>query len=246
MAIADQFIGLSEIDVQIKAAEDELAFGPRDIALAEADVKKAEVKLHDAGQISTNMAKQIHTLEIDIDKIKEDINKTKTFQREAKSNKEYQIFKDKIDGEEKKIRGIEDQILGMMEQQENSKAAQKAAQDEVAKAKKELEQEKKEVEATKKKLDAKIVELNKKRQEVVAGIDKEDLEIYERARRSARGKSALAPIRGVVCGACNVKLPSQVINLVMIGKQIINCMSCYRILYVDEHSDTRGDDEDEE
>jgi len=245
MAIVDGLMNLDKIDCKIKDAETELSKGPGDIARAEAAVKSPETRIAAFKEKNTIVAKKIHSIEVDVKAVEEDMEKTKGHQRQAKSNKEYQIFKDKIEQDKAKIDKMEEEILVLMDGQEKDAKETAAAKKELDEAQKTVSRVKKEWSERTKELEAELTTLKTQRKEAVAKVDLEDLGIYERARRQARGKSALSPVRGANCGGCDVRLPAQQLNLVFIGKTLVQCDSCARILYVDEDSDTRKREDEE-
>jgi predicted nucleic acid-binding Zn-ribbon protein len=245
MAIVDGLTNLDKTDCKIKAAETELSKAPGDIARAEAAVKNAEAKISTNKEKNTGAAKKIHGIEVDVKAVEEDMEKTKGHQRLAKSNKEYQIFKDKIEQDKAKIDKLEEDILVLMDGQEKDAKEAAAAKKELDEAQKIVAQVKKEWGERTKELEAELTILRAQRKEAAVKVDPEDLGIYERARRQARGKSALTPVRGMNCGGCDVRLPAQQLNLVFIGKTLVQCDSCARILYVDESSDTRKSEDKE-
>ena len=245
MAVVDGLMNLDKIDCKIREAETEIAKGPGDIARAEAAVKTAEAKIVSFKEKGVGVAKKIHGIEIDVKAVEEDMEKTKGHQRLAKSNKEYQIFKDKIDQDKAKIDKMEEAILALMDDQEKDAKETAAAKKQLDEAQKVLARVKKEWSDRTKELEAELTTLKAQRKEAAAKVDPEDLFIYERARRQARGKSALTPVRGANCGGCDVRLPAQQLNLVFIGKTLVQCDSCARILYADENSDTRKSEDKE-
>ena len=55
---------------------------------------------------------------------------------------------------------------------------------------------------------------------------------YEAVRRGRTSFSALAEVKGMACLGCRTKIPPDVVNQVMKGKEIIVCESCSRLLYI--------------
>ena len=95
MAIVDPLLELGKVDSLIRSANEELAAGPQAVSAAEAEVKKQEELLAAAKTASEEAAKEVHSIEVDISAVEEEIQKTRDYQRQAKSNKEYQIFNEK-------------------------------------------------------------------------------------------------------------------------------------------------------
>ncbi|HHN46922.1 MAG TPA: hypothetical protein ENN09_05720 [Planctomycetes bacterium] len=245
MAIVDGLKALDAIDELVRSAEKELAAGPGAVAAAEAQVQSLENVLAQIKDTGGAIARKMHSLEVDIKAREEDVRKTQEHQRQAKSNKEYQIFREKIEKDRSAIAKIEDEILALMEEQEKISAQASQMKKALADAAAKADETRKAVEKRAAEINAALGELAARRSSSAAAVDPEDMKLYERARRSARGTSALAPLRGAVCGACNVMLTPQTVNLVFIGKDIVTCVSCHRILYADDQTDTRtekGDD----
>lgn len=76
----------------------------------------------------------------------------------------------------------------------------------------------------------KLLEINAKRQKIVSTIDPSFLTNYEKLRAS-RNNLAMVQINEGICQGCFVTIPPQQINEVKMGKEIIRCNSCARILY---------------
>jgi predicted nucleic acid-binding Zn-ribbon protein len=92
-------------------------------------------------------------------------------------------------------------------------------------------------------LDRRISELAAQREQLLGGVEKEILARYERVLKAKDDGVALAPVtiyesvedEGVVkywgCGGCSVKVPAQDVNQVKMGRDMVSCRSCSRILY---------------
>ena len=78
-----------------------------------------------------------------------------------------------------------------------------------------------------------VAELEQRRGEVAARIDPDDLTLYDRIRQMRKGSAVTAVMAGT-CRACARRLTPQLENLVMIGNDLVQCMSCSRILYIDD------------
>jgi len=77
-------------------------------------------------------------------------------------------------------------------------------------------------------LNATKAELETKRAELAKEIPSKELAVYERIVVN-RGQATTKVNKGF-CASCHMKLPPQVHNLVLLGKEMITCPSCDRIL----------------
>ena len=71
--------------------------------------------------------------------------------------------------------------------------------------------------------------LKKDRTSLAAGVDSVELTRYEGLRRSKGGQAIAQVVRGL-CQACRMSLPSQHLQRVRTGRQLVLCNSCGRML----------------
>lgn len=71
--------------------------------------------------------------------------------------------------------------------------------------------------------------LKKDRSSLAAGVDSVELTRYEGLRRSKGGQAIAQVVRGL-CQACRMSLPSQHLQRVRTGRQLVLCNSCGRML----------------
>jgi predicted nucleic acid-binding Zn-ribbon protein len=83
-------------------------------------------------------------------------------------------------------------------------------------------------------------ELAEQEQTLSLDLDPEVLFKFERIIRNKMGKGIVA-IKGGVCTGCNMVLPAQFANSIRIGKEIVFCPYCSRILFFEE-ADQDGED----
>ncbi|HIE27455.1 TPA: hypothetical protein EYP66_09230, partial [Candidatus Poribacteria bacterium] len=95
------------------------------------------------------------------------------------------------------------------------------------------EKQKNDLLSTSEDVDRRIVEWTNKRSLYDNKIDSQLLKIYDEWR-IRRGKSLLALVVDNTCGGCNMTIPPQTINEIRQRKELINCGSCSRILYLPE------------
>lgn len=233
MTVVELLRELDTIDAKADALNERLQEGPRLIEAATQNIKRLHSRIAELKGLEARLAKEAHALEIDAAKHESEAEKLIGYQRQAKSNEEYQLFRERAERERELVSKLEEEALLKMEEQDRHRAERGALLDELKEAEEDLRQKQAQVEATAGELGGQIAQLHQQRAGFVAGVERDDLEIYERVRRSKRGR-ALAPVTGSVCGACFVSLPPQLINLSLVGKSIVQCVSCGRILYVED------------
>ena len=110
-----------------------------------------------------------------------------------------------------------------------------------------IEQQAEEVDLEKARIDQ---ELTKKRKllgslmadegTITPGLDEELLFKFERIIKSKSGVG-IVPIVSGVCTGCNIVLPSHFVNTVRVGREVMFCPDCSRILFCEGEQDWDGD-----
>lgn len=81
-------------------------------------------------------------------------------------------------------------------------------------------------------LDALITQENAVRAEIIALIDSQVIDIYNKTL--SRGVPVLSVLEAGICRECSTRVPPQLANQVVTSKEIINCPRCKRILYTED------------
>lgn len=149
-----------------------------------------------------------------------------------KNNKEFQSLQQEIGNIKADISVIEDELLFLFDGIE-------AAKTRFEEEKKKFEQEKmisdKEKAAIKEKegeLTAALTSYEVKRKELSSDIDPIVLGQYQKILNKW-GRTAVSLIVGEFCGECNMQLRPQIINEASMGRRIVLCENCSRILYAE-------------
>ncbi|MEE9285025.1 MAG: C4-type zinc ribbon domain-containing protein [Dehalococcoidia bacterium] len=127
---------------------------------------------------------------------------------------------------------LEDTVLALMEDVDGARATL----DEQAKAVAELEGQWKESQAhlveEKRRIEAELPQWEARRQQFAASLNEPARRLYERVR-AKKGGQAVARVEGGICTGCRISLPSTLVQRARIGKEVVYCSSCGRILYVE-------------
>jgi len=211
---------MESVPVRIKEWDERFADDQKGLKSAEDEVKAAQVKRKEK--------------EMELQTKEEAIKKLKSQLYQVKTNKEYSAMEKEIGGARADASVLEEEIINYLDKIDelNKKSAE---------AKKVLDTVKKDIDAEKSKLNMELADIKsrlsgieKQRVELASGISKNILSKYNRILGNKNGL-AIVKIKGAACGGCYMNLPPQVINEVKMGKDIICCENCLRILYTDDN-----------
>lgn len=156
----------------------------------------------------------------------------------AKKNDEYQILMKEINQIRSDKSVSEDGLIGLYSKIDEIQVEIKKTAEELQRHQSLVESVKKEVEGKVAEVDEKLGKLTGERQELAKTIDREILKAYERIQAAKPDGIALAEVIDEYCQGCHMSITSQDINLVMMGKDLISCKACSRILYIAETKQT--------
>jgi predicted nucleic acid-binding Zn-ribbon protein len=80
-------------------------------------------------------------------------------------------------------------------------------------------------------LQVRLRALREQRDALIAGIDPEDVAIYQRLRRQKGGR-AVAAVKDGICEGCRMNPPSSQVQRARTGSDLVFCNNCGRILHV--------------
>ena len=204
----------------IQAHENNVQRCKNELAAVEEAAKKARM---------ANDAKQ-HQLRDGEDKIKKLHDQLNT----AKSNREYQVFKEQIAATEMVNSVLADEIIEGLDTLDEFAEKVAATEAQLEKAQTQAELNKAGVDEQRPAIEGDIARLEHELAEAEKGLHGDFRPLYTRAV-AARGEAALAPLRGEYCTGCNRKVPLNDINkLLMSEPKPLVCRSCGRLLYVPE------------
>ena len=181
------------------------------------------------------------TLETERDSIQARIDKLRDELNSCTTSKQYSAVQDEMKLLKEKVEELETEILETMEaletdQQELAELESRQTERTTlrSQAEKDLQQRTEDV-------SVRLSELEKERQGAAAVLPEKALQTFDRVADMNEGET-LAAIREVnrrhreyVCGACNMELPfNAVVLLTNNSEEIVQCVGCERILYIEE------------
>lgn len=200
-------------------------------------LQAAELPLRDATQILNDTTaavevavKERRSHEKDLEAHEAQTDKMKSRLSELKTNKEYQAHLFEIELANKKRGDFEEKILICMEKIDQLQRTARETQEKVKALETGFVQEKKLLDEQERTLAAELAQVEARRQEVSARVEKSLLERYNQIK-AARKDQPLAAVRGGICSGCRLQIPPQLIAEVKRSEDLHVCPYCRRMLY---------------
>ena len=226
----ENLITLQKLDLQIRAIETRLARIPveveeleKEIATERANVKAAEDRLGES-------QKQRHTMEGELEHMETSLAKYKGQLMQVKTNDEYKAMQKQIENSEEEIGKKEEDILVGMDEADRLQEQLKLRQGELKEGQKKVTSMEVDLETEATRLRSELETETSEREKLLATIDAILLAQYRKVS-DARSGIAMAEAKDEHCDVCHVRLRPQVYNEIRVGKEILSCDSCGRIMY---------------
>lgn len=217
---------LSEID-NIKILRGELPLEVADledeIIGLETRIKKYETELKEAETGVSHQKQKAQESTLKIEKYKEQLDNVRNNREFDHLSKEIEFETLEIELSEKRVREFTQDSKSLTEQVEKSKAFLTERSADLAQKKEELDSI---VSETKQQEE----QLREEVKEIEAEVEPRLLTAFKRIRKSARNGLAVVMIERGACGGCFNKIPPQKQMDIKIGKKIIVCEYCGRIM----------------
>jgi len=225
-ALYDLQLVVSEID-KIKTLRGELPLEVQDL---EDDIAGLETRIENFRAEVKECEDIISGKKLDIDNSKALIVKYKEQQDNVRNNREFDFLSKELEFQgleiefsEKKIR--EAQALSKTKSEEMA-----TAEEMLSERRKDLEQKQEELEDIISETRSEEENLREKAKEIENRIEPRLLTAFKRIRKSARNGLAVVSVQRDACGGCFNKIPPQRQMDIRIGKKVIVCEYCGRVM----------------
>jgi predicted nucleic acid-binding Zn-ribbon protein len=222
-------VAVAKVDTTLTESRGELTRLPEKLLRAE----QAFAKIEDAERKSISdfeeKQKERRHLEAALQDDEAKFKKFKGDLMQAKSNKEYQACQKEIDIMKSKIDGEEERLLGLMDELDDHRADHDA---EWRKLAEEKAAKQKDIDVIKERmalLENEINNLETKKPGYLNEIDPSLKKRYERILANL-GTVAVTRVEGEGCGGCGAQQPPQLIVEIRRNEKVILCQACGRIL----------------
>ncbi|MCR4410049.1 MAG: C4-type zinc ribbon domain-containing protein [Candidatus Saccharicenans sp.] len=239
----EKLIQLQELDNALRQVTAELSDIPRLIEQVEKKIKAdSDLVVRAKERLAQNQKKR-RDLEAEVKDLKAQIAKYKRQLNEVKSNKEYTSLLKEIQETQEKIDRLEEEIIRELLVADEIEEEIRTAS---LKQKNEEEHLKQEIAALtqrKQSLEAEKDQLSRKREELVPGIAKSQLQLYQSIARKRAG-IALSRVIEEFCSMCQLRIRPQMLNEIRDRSKLHLCESCGRILYFDYSEESKEEAEE--
>ncbi|NBW95214.1 MAG: phospholipase [Planctomycetia bacterium] len=227
---ADALRTLHRLQRQMTDLREQLAAGPRQLAVGSKQVEAAE-SAHAATLDEIKKAKmavdqkqlQLRSAESKILDLEAKLNACKT-------NREYQTLRDQIAADRMATKVLEDEILEALDRLDTVKRNVAPAEAEVAAAKKRLSETRAKVDGEATRLEAEVARIRADLDSAENDLPHDSREVYHRIVKS-KGADAMAAVEGESCGGCFQQLTGNMLAELSMGR-VVPCRGCGCLLYV--------------
>ena len=219
---------------QLADLTEQLAAGPRTVAVRTKNVQTAEAKrtaaqedVKRARMVADQKQLQLKSAEAKILDLEAKLNACKT-------NREYQTLGDQIAADRMATKVLEDEILEALEKIDGLKPAVPAAEAEIEIAKKLLAEAQTKVQAETGRLEVEVARISGDLRTAEQELAHDVREKYDRVVKQ-KGADGMSAIVAESCGGCFQQLTGNMVSDLLLGR-VIACRSCGRLLYMPDSS----------
>ncbi len=194
-------------------------------------VKEKEMVVEEGEKRFKSFQVKMDNKELDLKGIESEIDKFKVQLNQIKNNKEYSALKSEIGLKEADKSVIEDEVLKMMDGLEEERNKVNELRNDVKQDEIKLAQLTKAIEDDVKRIDDEIKTVIARRDGLVETLEKDPKHHFQRLIKSTDGV-AVAEVVNNACQRCFFTVTPQTINQLLSEKELVFCLSCGRILYM--------------
>jgi len=230
---AEQLYGLQEIDLDLsqkaKALQRVMAQLSNNKALAKT---QGELEEHEQALAALEKEQRAEEWGIDDLRAKSAPEEKKLYGGSVKNPKELLNLQQEVESFKTRTREKEDKVLEIMSLAEGLGKRISAKREAVEGLRREWEERRERLLAEQAQLETMIDKRKQDRKALCTKIDPASLELYEFLRVRKQGQTVAKVAQGR-CQGCRITLPLNELQQVRIGKNLVQCSTCERILYLD-------------
>ena len=232
MAIAAELYALQEIDSAIDVAQATLAAVEEQLGETE-ELTSGRVAVEEHREALRGLRESQRDVEWQVDDARSHVTavESKLYGGTVRNPKELAGLNDDANMLKGHLQLREDELLNHMVKVEEQEAALRQAEAVLKEVEGRWRGEQADLLGQKERLEAELAELAGSRRGQAGRIDGRVLELYDLLRGRRQGKAVAKAERGM-CQGCRISLPMSVLQKARSGFDVVQCVSCERILYV--------------
>lgn len=233
-------VKLFRADQELRAAQEAYDTAARSVRLLERRVNDLSGKLSALQLALREQQSKAGNMELDLKTRDAHIDKLRTQQQQAKTNKEYQVFLTEINTEKVDRNKIEEETISALEVVERTQGEVKVLQGQLDEEQKKLTETKSQLGGKLSELQIEIDRLRPARDEAYEAVPPKGKAAFDRQAERHEGE-AMSPLEKpdrrreeYVCGACQMSLVVDIYNRLHSRDELVSCTSCGRLLFIPE------------
>jgi predicted nucleic acid-binding Zn-ribbon protein len=232
MTIAADLYALQEIDSAIEATMTSLAAVEEQLGESE-ELVAGRQAVEEGHHAVEGLSKQQRDLEWQVDDLRSRLSDVegKLYGGSVRNPKELASVQDEANIMKGQLRRREDELLELMVRVEETQSTLRESEQSLSELEARWRQEQQELVGEKERLEGEIAGLEDRRKRQASAIDARVLALYENLRERRQGRAVVKVERGM-CGGCRISLPMSILQKARSGFDVVQCVSCERILYV--------------
>jgi hypothetical protein len=229
----EQLLKVKEVDSELNFLREAMNLRPQEIEDEKRKLAQARAALESANQEILQERIEFDKRELEIRKCDADIDKLSVDLNTAKSNQAFSVLRDQIERLKERRGKHEEDALERLSRVEGLEKKRARLQTELQEREKAFGRKHDEIAQILSGLEGQVSSLERKRSELVRPIDAQHLELYERVL-ARKKNAAMSSVRDTICQGCFVMITSHAVTQLMIGRDIVQCPHCSRLLYLEE------------
>lgn len=231
LAQIEDLLVLQDRDRRIAEIDRQLAQIPTDEGRARQRLESDQRAVEEALAALRDNEVRIKKLELDIGTRKTSVTRLKQQQFETRKNEEFRALGHEIERYEEEVDRLETAELELMEEADGLRETLQSARAELAKSEHVVREDLEAIASRRERLERDRGEVATERARLAAATEEQMLHLYERLLKTKKGV-AIAPVESGQCGGCHVKIIPSTLIKVQNDKEVTQCETCGRILYL--------------
>ena len=220
---------LNELDQKLHSIKKDLERIPKDLESKETDLRVQRDRLERRKAEVAAFKAEAKGLEDELEIGETALKRYNSQVNTLRTPKELETMRRQMDDQRRGNQRLMDRSLEMLSQAELKQKELDEATGKLAESEKAMVLEREKLAKDVLELKADQTKLNTERESITKDIPEKELSIYTRVGASKGVAIALVEKNGT-CSSCSMKLPPQFHNEVLIGRELVTCPSCGRIL----------------